>query len=122
MVVPTERPPLAAEALFRFVRSGLASFPDDRLGDTELAVTDALMSACAMFSRKSPSLLALDQQRAEGTLQTICGLTCVPCDPRMRELLDPLAPESLRPLCQSVLRHLQRGKARESLGFLEDYS
>src|SRR5205814_844285 len=49
---------LAADALFRLVQSGCASLPDDRLGDTEIAFTDALRSAFAMFSLPAPSLLA----------------------------------------------------------------
>src|SRR6266487_60031 len=39
----------------------------------------------------------------------------------MRERLDPLPPESLRPLFKSVFRQLQRGKALEPMAFLEDY-
>src|SRR6266850_1112881 len=79
------------------------------------------MSAFAMFSLKSPSLLAFDKQRAEGNLRTIYGMACVPCDTRMREILDPLSPEALRPLFQSVFRQLQRGKALEPMAFMEDY-
>ena len=79
------------------------------------------MSAFAMFSLKSPSLLAFDKERAEGNLQTIYGMTCVPCDTRMREILDPLSPALLRPLFKSVFRQLQRGKALEPMAFLEDY-
>jgi hypothetical protein len=39
----------------------------------------------------------------------------------MREILDPVSPESVRPLFKSVFGHLQRGKALESMMFLEDY-
>jgi len=74
-----------------------------------------------MFSLKSPSLLAFDKERTEGNLKTIYGIEHVPCDTYMRELLDPLCPEALRPLFKSVFRQLQRGKALEPLAFLEDY-
>src|SRR5712691_4350162 len=47
-------------------------------------------------------------------------MACVPCDTRRRERLDPMSPEALRPLCKSVLRQLQRGKALEPLAFMED--
>jgi len=120
LVVPKERKHLSADALFRLVRSGFDTIPDHRSLDPEISLTDALMSAFAMFSLQSPSLLAFDKQRAEGNLQTIYGLTCVPCDTRMREILDPLSPESLRPLFKSVFRQLQRGKALEPMAFLED--
>src|SRR3989449_8461930 len=79
-----------------------------------------MMSAFAMFSLNSPSLLAFDKQRAEGNLRTIYGMAGVPCDTRMREILDPMSPEALRPLFKSVFRQLQRGKALEPMAFMED--
>jgi hypothetical protein len=80
IVAPHRRKPLSADALFRLVHSGFASLPDHRLDDTEIALTDALMSAFAMFSLKAPSLLAFDKERAEGNLHTIYGSERVPCD------------------------------------------
>jgi len=121
IVTPKGRKHLSADALFRLVRSGFATIPDARLSDTEISVTDALMSAFALFSLKSPSLLAFDKERTEGNLKTIYGIQHVPCDTHMRELLDPLCPEALRPLFKSVFRQLQRGKVLEPLAFLEDY-
>src|SRR3989454_2025460 len=121
IVAPKGRKHLSADALFRLVRSGFATIPDARLSDTEISVTDARMSEFAMFSPKSPSLLAFDKERTEGNLKTIYGIEHVPCDTYMRELLDPLCPEALRPLFKSVFRQLQRGKALEPLAFLEDY-
>ena len=80
------------------------------------------MSAFAMFSLKLPSLLAYDKQRAEGNLHTIYGIEHVPCDTSMREILDPVSPESLRPLFTSVFRQVQRGKALEAMAFLDGHS
>ena len=50
MVAPKERKYLCADALFRLVRSGFANIADDCSGDAEIALTDTLMSAFAMFS------------------------------------------------------------------------
>src|SRR3989449_3510923 len=118
IVAPRGRKYLSADALFNLVRSGFATIPDYRPSETDISLTDALMSAFAMFSLKSPSLLAFDKQRAEGNLRTIYGIACVPCDTQMREILDPMSPELLRPLFKSVFRQLQRGKALEPLAFL----
>jgi hypothetical protein len=104
IVAPKGRKHLSADALFRLVHTGFDTIPDHRLTDPEIALTDALMSAFAMFSLKSPSLLACDKERAEGNLATIYGIERVPCDTRMREILDPLSPAVLRPLFQSVFR------------------
>jgi hypothetical protein len=122
IVAPKEGKHLSADALFRLGRSGFAALPDPRHGDPEIALTDALMSAFAMFSLQSPSLLAFDKQRAEGNLGTIYGMAHVPCDTYRRERLDPVSPESLRPSFQSVFRQLQRGKVLAAMVFLDGHS
>src|SRR5712692_1653496 len=121
IVVPKGRKHLSADALFRLVRSGFATLPDDRRSDTDIALPDALMSAFAMFSLKSPSLLAFDKERAEGNLETIYGIERVPCDTHMRAILDLVSPTLLRPLFKSVFVQLQRGKALEPMAFLEGH-
>src|SRR5438270_12352672 len=120
IVAPKARKHLSADALFRLVRSGFATIPDSRCDDGDISLTDALMSAFAMFSLKAPSLLAFDKERAEGNLHTIYGIQRVPCDTHMREILDPVSPESLRPVFKRVFTQLQRGKALEPMVFLED--
>jgi hypothetical protein len=120
IVAPKGRKHLSADALFRLVRSGFTTIPDHRGGETAISLTDALMAAFAMFSLKSPSLLAFDKERAEGNLATIYGMARVPCDTQMRALLDPVCPELLRPLFKGVFRQLQRGKALEAMVFFDD--
>ena len=118
IVAPQGRKHLSADALFRLVQSGFASLPDNRVGETEIALADALMSAFARFSLKAPSLLAFDKERAEGNWHTIYGIEQVPCDTHRREILDPVSPKWLRPVFTSVFRQLQRGKALEPMAFL----
>jgi len=121
IVAPKGRKHLSADALFGIVRSGFADIPDYRLTDTDITLADALMSAFAMFSLKAPSLLAFDKERAEGNLATIYGIQRVPCDTRMREILDPVSPDSLRPLFKSVFQQWPRGKALEAMMFLDGH-
>src|SRR6266568_1944187 len=121
IVAPKARKHLSADALFGLVRNGFAHIPDYRLSETDISLADALMAAFAMFSLKAPSLLAFDKERAEGNLHTIYGIERVPCDTRMREILDPVSPKWLRPVFKSVLRQLQRGKALESMTFLDGH-
>jgi hypothetical protein len=121
-VAPTGRKHLSGEALFRLVRSGFTAILDHRGGQPEISSTDALMSAFAMFSLKSPSRLAVDKERAEGNLQAIDGIERVPCDTQRREILDPVCPELLRPMCKGVFRQLQRGKALEAMVLLVNSS
>src|SRR3989454_3506860 len=121
IVAPKGRKHLSADALLRLIRSGFDTLPDYRSIDVEISLTDALMSAFAMFSLKSPSLLAFDKERAEGNLQTIYGIEHAPCDTYMREIIDPVSPESLRPVFKGVFRQLQRGKALEPMLFLDEH-
>src|SRR3989454_5706354 len=116
---PTVRKHLSADALFGLLRTSFADIADHRLGDIDISLTDALMSAFAMFSLKSPSLLAFDKERAEGNLQRVYGIERVPGDTAMRELLDPVEPKYLRPLFKAIFRALQRGKALEEMVFVE---
>ena len=122
IIAPQGRKHLSADALFRLVRRSFANIADDRGGEGESSLTDALMSAFAMFSLKSPSLLAFDKERAEGNLGTIYGIQHVPCDTHMRERLDPVLPESLGLSFKRVFGQLQRGKALEEMVFLDGHS
>ena len=112
---------ISADALFRLVHTGFDHIPDYRPADVDIALSDVLMSAFAMFSLKAPSLLAFDKERAEGNLHTIYGITRVPCDTHMREILDPVSPKLLRPMFTSLFRQLQRGKALAAMTFLDGH-
>ena len=118
---PKGRKHLCADSLFNLLHGSFATIADDGVDEVEIPLSDALMSAFAMFSLKAPSLLAFDKQRAEGNLKTIYGIPHAPCDTRMRERLDPVSPESLRPSFKIVFRQLQRGKALEPMVFLNGH-
>jgi hypothetical protein len=118
---PTLRKHLSADALLSKLRSGFADIAEHRSGDVNISLSDALMSAFAMFSLKAPSLLAFDKERTEDNLQRVYGIEHVPCDTAMREILDPVDPESLRPAFKHVFRQLQRGKVLEAMVFVEGH-
>ena len=122
MVAPKARTHLSAEALFPLVRSGVAPIPDPRCEAVDIAFTDTLLAAFALFSLKAPSRLACDKERAEGHGPTIDGLQPVPWDTSRRERLAPVSPTWLRPVCTSVLRQLQRGKALAAMMLLDGHS
>jgi hypothetical protein len=112
---------LSADALFKMIRNQFKQISDFRKGDTTISLCDALMSGFAMFSLKDPSLLAFDERRKEEAhnLKNIYGIEQVPCDSRMREIIDDVTPESLRPAFLSIFGQLQRGKALEPMVFME---
>lgn len=116
----TLRKHLNADALFATMRTGFGKIPDHRPGEVTISLADALMSGFAMFSLKDPSLLAFDERRhAPQNLLTIYGMGDIPCDTTMREILDGVAPNNLRPLFKDAFRALQRGKALEKMLFMD---
>lgn len=111
------RKQLFADALFAAVRSGFEGIPDHRREGSPISLADALMSAFAMFALKDPSLLAFDKRRGDENLRRLFGIQNIPSDTQMREILDEVDPEWLRPLFSNVFRQLQRGKALEPFRF-----
>src|ERR687885_24815 len=82
------------------------------------------LSADALFalvSLKARSLLAFEKERAEDNLHRIYGIERVPCDTSMREILDPVAPASLRPVFKQVFTHLQRRKGLNEMEFVQGH-
>ena len=120
--LPAPRKYLSADALFRNVHESFRDIRDPRTGKPDVSLPDALMSGLAVFAFKDPSLLAFDQRRQkdEENLRMIFHMEHVPCDTRLREILDPVAPEQFRPAFRNVFTQLVRGKALEDLRFLDD--
>ena len=110
---------LSADTLFLLVHAGFGRILDCRAPGADVSLRDALMSAFAMFSLKDPSLLAFDQRRNDENLRSVYHIESIPCDTHLRTILDPVDPESLRPLFKDVFRQLQRGKALEPFVFYE---
>ena len=122
IVVPKVRKHLCADALLRSVHDVFCHIPEHRKGDPAIPLRDALLSAFAMFSLKSPSLLAFAKERTADHVPRVDGIGRVPCETSMRATLDPVQPEHLRPALQGGLRQLQRGKALEEMGFVDAHS
>lgn len=112
---------LNADVLFKAVRNSFERIKDPFGGTPKITLPDALMSAFAMFSLKSPSLLAFDRIKMaeEHNLRSVYRLDKTPCDTQMRTRFDEVEPDSIRSACKAVFRRLQRGKALEEMVFIE---
>ena len=107
---------LHMDAMLCALHHGFCALPDPRRGKVEIPLPDALMAGLAMFSLKDPSLLAFDERRcSDGNLGRIFGIGKVPSDTQMREILDPLDPQRLRPLFNDIGRNEKSGKALETM-------
>ena len=76
------------------------------------------MAGLALFCLKDPSLLAFCRRAVDHNLRRVFGLAAIPSDTQMREILDEVDPDLLRPLFKDVFRELQRGKVLEDYVFL----
>ena len=114
---------LSADALLRTLSSCFSKVGDHRTDDTDISLHDALMSGYAVFSLKSPSLLAFDNRRRKEpeNLRSIFHIGRIPCDTQMRAILDGVNPEGLRRCYRTVFSNLQRGKALEEMQHLQGH-
>lgn len=119
------RKSLSIPGLLALVRKEFEQIKEYRIKTITYQLADVLMSALAMFGLKYPSLLRFEQNRHESilraNLKNLYGVERAPSDTQMREILDPVAPEDLRPAFRRVHRELQRQKALAKYQFLGGY-
>ena len=93
--------------LVEHLKSTTEQFPDARGGDnTKYSIADAAMGAFSVFFMQSPSFL--DAQRTLQVLKggnntrTLFGMTQIPSDNHIRNLLDGVPPSELFPVFSSI--------------------
>ena len=119
-----EKKTLSMKGLLEVVREVFAEIPTV-VQRRKIGLADCLMSALAMFSMKSPSLLAFDgptlEEPVRHNLRTLYDVANPPSDTYMREALDEVEPRVLRRTFLSVFHETQRGKVLERYSFLGGY-
>jgi hypothetical protein len=124
-----EKKQLSARGMLVKVRSVFSQIPepirDTRGLKSKIPLVDCLMSGLAVFGLKFPSLLQFDQGLDDDTikhnLKTLYGVENAPCDTYMRERLDAVDPQLLRPAFTGLFSLMQRGKVVEDYKFLDGY-
>jgi hypothetical protein len=102
------------------LRRDLAGVPEHRTGrNTQYQIADAGLGAFAVFYMQSPSFLAhqRDMQRNKGqnNAQGLFGVKRIPSDGQIRNLLDPVEPETVYERFWEIYHHLDEG------GYLDKY-
>ena len=118
------RKSLCADTLLLDVFRIFQKIPDPRkLSDRGISFTDVLMSGLAVFGLKFPSLLKYDQHRhtLDHNLLALYHINKPPSDSYLRERLDELDPQFLRPVFKKLFTKLQRGKCLEPFEFLDGH-
>jgi hypothetical protein len=113
-----QRRHLHFDALVQLARRAFEKLPDRRRCPA-FSLADTLMACLAIFSLKDPSLLAFCSRALDHNLRSVFGLRTIPSDTQIREILDLVHPNQLRPVFKDVFRQLQRGKVLEDYVFLE---
>lgn len=103
------REKITFDAVMQTLSEEFEQIPDHRRTNASYPLADILRSAFAMFSLKSPSLLAFREQTIpeQKNLQAIYHIGAIASDTQMRTALDPVPPSRLRRLF-ATLFHLLR--------------
>lgn len=108
--------PLTFGTLLAILRGACEQLPDQRTGEnTQYTIGDAALGAFGVFFMQCPSFLAYqrDMQRRKGcnNAQSLFGVTHIPSDPQIRNLLDPIAPQHLGAPFWAILERLMEDKS-----------
>ena len=90
-----------------------------------ITLVDCLMSCFAIFSLKWPSLLQYEEEKKHPIMlknfKNLFHVNLPPSDTYMRERLDEIDPQTLRPAFKKVFSLIQRNKALEQYSYLNGY-
>jgi len=120
------RKDLSIPSLISHIHKVFSKITDPRpLAKSSISIVDHLMSGLAVFGLKCSSLLEYDRKReAETTKQNLRNLYKVntpPSDTYLRERLDEVNPDSIRPAFKKIFSLFQRGKGLEEFEYLDGH-
>jgi len=106
--------PFNTATLIGRIRNVFSVLPDGRgrSNNRRYAMEDAALSAFAVFFSQSPSFLdsqvRMQKQQGKNNASSLFGVHEIPCDNQIRNLLDPVPPETLFPLMADIGDELYR--------------
>lgn len=124
---PRIRQSICASSLINSIYKHFSKITDPRKPSINNRITfsDVLMSGLAIFGLKFPSLLNYDRQRGESAieknLKNLYHVNQAPSDTYLRERLDELDPNCIRPAFKKVFARIQRSKCLEGYVFMNGY-
>ena len=101
------------DSLLGSLRGCLDGFPDKRRGiNTSYSMGDIGMAAFSVFFMQSPSFLAHQQRLEQGHGRSNCaslfGISKIPSDSHIRDMLDPADPALLHPVFGETIEQLKQ--------------
>jgi len=103
------------------IGAAFSGFPDTRgkSNNQRYAMEDAALSAFSIFFTQSPSFLdsqvRMQKQQGKNNAASLFGVHQIPSDNQIRNLLDPVPPETLFPLMATISDELYRD------GYLDNF-
>jgi hypothetical protein len=112
--------PLPFALLREILRHTFAQLPDKRTGqNSQYTMSDAAFGAFGVFFMQSPSFLAyqrqMQQYHGHNNARSLFGVSHIPGDAQIRNLLDPVSPDHLHNPFWTILWRLEKA------GYLQDY-
>jgi len=91
------------DSIVKFFRSAISVFPDIRTGSNNIySMEDASLGAFSIFFTQSPSFLAfqnaMKKKKGKSNTQSLFGMSDIPCDNQIKNLLDEVSPAYLFPV------------------------
>lgn len=119
------RKTLSMPGLLNVLANSLSKIKDSQ-DRSEISIKDCLLSGYAVFSLKYPSLLQFDNdwredQGIKHNLHKLYGIKQIPCDTYMRERLDKVDPNALRPAYKKLFAEAQHGQMLKPFEFIDGY-
>lgn len=113
------------EGLISHLRQTFRRLPDGRTGDnTHYTMEDIGSSAFSVFFTQSPSFLAfartMQQAKGRNNAQSLFHVEHIPSDNHIRQMLDPVPPETLWPVYDTVYQALREQGILESFRAVHD--
>ncbi len=99
--------------LIGYAHSVFERFPDQRTGKVSYSMVDAAAAAFSVFFTQSPSFLdfqrTMQVTKGRNNALTLFGVTQIPSDNHIRNLLDPVSPNEVLPIFSAVSDTLYHG-------------
>src|SRR3954453_20089499 len=114
------------DSLLSVVRRCCEGFPDKRTGtNSQYTMADIGLAALSVFFTQSPSFLDHQRQLETGhgrsNCQTLFGISRIPTDNHIRDMLDPVAPDHLFPAFAAAAPALERSGGIRALQRLSSH-
>lgn len=118
---------LSISAIIETLRATFSEMPDGRTGkNSQYAMIDAAAGAFGIFFMQSPSFLAyqrdMDRCTGRNNAVSLFGVTQIPSDQQVRNMLDPAPPSSLYEPFWTLQKAMEEsGQLSKQRGYRDTY-